>query len=149
MCHSKFYETFVLSHFYYDKKTKYNHSFRIADAASVQISTEMATSAPQIFYLIVCKLSCCSLILNCQWTTSSEFRIHFPERIWETLNSEERHNRKGPYIHHYLASWGCMQCEHSTSNKNAVLVLLSSPRMLNYNTPRRVPGFQFSQLTVT
>lgn len=109
----------------------------------------MATSAPQIFYLTVCKLSCCSLIPNCQWTTSSEFRTHFPEIIWETLNSEERHNRKEPCIHRYLASWGCMPCERSTSKENAVLVLLSNPYMLNYNTPKRVPGLQFSQLTVT
>lgn len=150
MCHlySKFYETCSCSsHFYYDKKTKYNQSFRIADAASVQISTEMATSASNVLSHIMQAVICCSLIPNCQWTTSSEFRTHFPEAIWEMLNIEERYNRKEPCIHCYLASWGCMPCERSTSKENALLVLLFSACMLNYNTPRRGPGFQFSQLS--
>lgn len=42
-----------------------------------------------------------------------------------------------------------MPREHSTSKENAVLVLLFSACMLNYNTPRRGPEFQFSQLTAT
>ena len=78
---------------------------------------------------------------ECQRTSSSVLWPHFPEVILETSNNEERHNKKKPCTHQYLASWGCRPWECSTGKENSVLLPLSSPRTLSYNTPREFLGF--------